>query len=557
MGVEPGTAEADGLFSWGCRLLDSGEPGKAVDYLRRASALAPDHPAILENLAVAYHLNSQYVSALEVYDRLIELGAATAKIWYATGNVLTEVGEYAQAAAALENSIKADQASPEAHHNLARALYRLGDIERAVFHLEYAANSCQAIAPWLSLASIIPGSVGADLPRILEVRKKLAAILAAWVSTESAAATNVRPTLDSVPRIGYLSAFFHAANYMKPVWGLINHHDRSAFEIHLFSDSPKGLTWQGYRPHGRDRIHQTSALDNDELAALIQASQIDLLVDLNAFSHPERLALFLSHPAPVTIAWFNWYATSGLPGFDYIIGDDEVVRPEEDPFFTERVHRLPMSYLTFQVDHPTPPVAPPPCLENGYLTFGSLVSQYKITPSVLDAWATILKRTDGTRLLLANTALKSLHNRRYLAGKFAERGIDTERLILSEPADHFTFLTIYDQIDVALDAFPYNGGTTTMEAIWQGVPVLTFRGDRWASRTSESLLRRTHLQEFVADSVEEMVDFAVELAQSRDTPRRLDDLRRTMRTALKAQSACDTAALARAMEGFFKAVLKA
>jgi predicted O-linked N-acetylglucosamine transferase (SPINDLY family) len=362
---------------------------------------------------------------------------------------------------------------------------------------------------------------------------------------------------DSVPRIGYLSAFFHAANYMKPVWGLINHHDRSAFEIHLFSDSPKGQRWQGYRPHDRDRIHETSALDNDELAARIKASQIDLLVDLNAFSSPERLALFLSRPAPVTAAWFNMYATSGLPGFDYIIGDDEVVRPEEEPFFTERVHRLPMSYLTFQVDHPTPPVAPPPCLENGYVTFGSLVSQYKVTPPVLDAWATILKRTDGTRLLLANTALKSLHNRRYLAEKFAERGIDTERLILSEPADHFTFLTIYDQIDVALDAFPYNGGTTTMEAIWQGVPVLTFRGDRWASRTSESLLRRTHLQEFVADSVEEMVDFAVELAQSRDTPRRLDDLRRTMRTVLKAQSACDTAALARAMEGFFKAVLKA
>lgn len=555
MGVEAGTAEARGLFSRGCRLLEAGEPGRAAHCLLRASELAPDRPAILVSLATAYHHSRQHIAALKVYDRLIELGKATAKTWCATGNLLTDVGEYAQAVAAYEHSMAAERADPEAHHNLARVLYRLGEVERAVYHLEYSANRCQAIAPWLSLASIIPGSVGADLSRILEVRKKLAAKLAACAGRDSAEAFNVQPGPGSLPHIGYLSAFFHAANYMKPVWGLINHHDRSVFEIHLFSDSPGGHEWQGYRPHCRDRIHETNTLDNDELASLIQASGIDLLVDLNAFSCPERLALFLSRPAPVTVGWFNWYATSGLPGFDYLIGDDEVVRPEEEPFFAERVHRLPISYLTFQVDHPTPPVVPPPCLKNGFLTFGSLVSQYKITPPVLDVWATILKRTEGSRLLLANAALKSLHNRRYLAEKFAERGADTKRLILCGPADHFTFLANYDRIDVALDAFPYNGGTTTMEAIWQGVPVLTFRGDRWASRTSQSLLCRTHLQDFVAESAEGMVDYAVNLARSRDAPSRLGELRRTMRATLKNQSACDSAALARAMEEFFRTVL--
>ena len=126
---------------------------------------------------------------------------------------------------------------------------------------------------------------------------------------------------------------------------------------------------------------------------------------------PERLPLFTQHVAPVTIAWFNAFATTGLPGFDYIVGDERVAYDGEERFFTERILRLPMSYLTFEVTHPAPPLVPPPCLQNRYLTFGSLVAQYKITPPVLDAWAEILRRTDGTRLLLANTALRSIHNR--------------------------------------------------------------------------------------------------------------------------------------------------
>jgi protein O-GlcNAc transferase len=552
-----GLADATALFSLGCRLLDAGRAGEALRHLNLAAQALPDDPAILEKLAIACQLNNQLLSSLKAYDRLIEMGAATAATWCGTGEVLARIGEYAQALAACENSLKLDNSSPATHNHLARVSYHLGDIERAILHLEYAATRSTAIAPWISLATAIPGSPGADLRRILEVRTQAADKLRQHLGlTDAAALRRTRPRPHALSRIGYLSAFFHAANYMKPVWGLINHHDRSSFEIHLFSDSPEGRHWEGYRQDPKDRRHDTSALSNDELAALVEASQIDILVDLNAFSCPDRLALFLSRPAPVTVAWFNMYATSGLPGLDYLIGDDDVLRPGEEKFYSERVHRLPVSCLTFQVDHPTPPVVPPPCLENGYLTFGSLVSQYKITPLVLDAWATILKRADGARLFLANTALKSIHNRQYLADRFAERGVDADRLILCGPADHLTYLRYYDRIDVALDAFPYNGGTTTMEAIWQGVPVLTCNGDRWAARTSQSLLRRTHLQTFIAAGVQGVIDLAVKMARSPDTAMRLASLRRHMRSALKVSSACDSAALARAMEEFYRGVLE-
>ena len=544
-------SDVKNLYTLGCSLLESGQPEDAVRHLSGASDLAPDTPAIMEKLAEAYHRSGQMLPALRTYDRLIEIGAVTAATWRATGDALSNVGEYAQAIGAYERSIQLDNRDPEAHHNLARVLYRLGDVDCAVEHLEIAAGQSDAVNSWLSLATMIPGSPKADHEKILETRRAYTARLAGHAPQCALAAAPITQGGSDRLRVGYLSAYFGGANYMKPVWGLINHHDRNAFEIHLLSDTPAG-EMPGYVKHPRDQVHETASLSNDELGQLIRDLGIDILVDLNAYSIPERLPLFVSKPAPVTVAWFNMYATSGLPGFDAIIGDHEVVRPDEEPFYTEKVLRLPLSYLTFEVLHRAPPVAPPPCLENGFLTFGSLVSQYKITGPVLDAWAEILRQTDGTRLALGNSALKSPHNRDYVCERFAERGVEADRLLFFDPADHYDFLKYYDAIDVALDAFPYNGGTTTMEALWQGVPVLTFDGDRWASRTSQTIIRNTHLAEFVPDDVQAYVQLAVELARSTDGPPRLAQIRKQMRKNLRKSRACDTRLLAQSMEHLYR-----
>jgi len=523
------------------------------------SAESPSNdPAELERLAADCYRRGELLPALRLYDRLIGLGAATAETWCATGNALTDVGEYAQAIGAYERSLQCRTANPEAHHNLARVLYRLGDVDAAAAHLEQAAALSDAIAPRLSLATLIPGSPQATLERIGAVRRAFVRALC-----ESAALPpGDRPPLPSLRpgerlRVGYLSAHFHLSPYMKPVWGLINRHDRQAFDVHLFADSPPEAGLPGYAPHRQDRVHRIAGLSNDEVAARIRASCVHLLVDLGAYSVPERLALFTRPVAPVTAAWFNLYATSGLPGLDYVIGDAEVAPESEDRFFTERVLRLPMSYLTFEVCYPVPPVAPPPCLAGDAFTFGSLVTQYKVTPSVLDAWAEILRRAPGTRLLLANTALKSIHNRQFLLECFAARGVAADRLVLEGPAEHLAFLQKYDRIDVALDAFPYNGGTTTMEAIWQGVPVLTFAGDRWASRTSQSLLRHTHLAPFVAADRQRYIEHAIALANDPGAPRRLAALRTGMRAALAQSSACNVCEFARAMERLYRQMVSA
>lgn len=508
----------------------------------------------LSRLAREHQLAGRPRAALKLWDRVLRLGGATADDLRFAGDALVAVGEYAQALGAYERGLALDEDRADLHHGLGRALYRLGEADAAARELEAAIELGASLASWLSLSAIVPGCPAADARHVLAVRTACAEVLAQAFGPVPADSGR-RARRSGPVHVGYLSAFFDRENYMKPVWGLLNGHDRSAVRVHLLSDVPRAPRWPGYEPHPEDRLHETAGLDNAALAALVDEAGLDVLVDLNGFSVPERLAFFLSRRAPVTLSWFNAFATSGLPGLRYVVGDGEVVDPGDEAAFTEEVLRLPGSYLAFRPDPLAPPVAPAPCLKNGFLTFGSLVSQYKVTPGVLDAWAEILLRAPGTRLVLANSVLGSAENRRWLAARFEERGVAAERVDLLGPADHRTFLARYGRIDVALDSFPYSGGTTTMEAIWQGVPVLTFGGDRWASRTSRSLLAPSHLSAFVVDDAAGMVEKAVSLAVSSGTPGHLADLRAGMRTRLVRGGACDTAGLARGMEALYRELL--
>ncbi len=497
---------AERLARRGRELLQAGKASEALELLQQAASRAPQSPEIQEDLAEAYRQAGKLLPALRAFDRVIELGAASATTWRRTANTLADAGEFAQAIGAYEHSLEKDPSSAEAHHNLARALYRLGQIERAVRASPGSASCSEAIDPWLSLATVMPGCPSADNRRIMEVRRAFASRLKESQPAKSQRRANRRKRSGEPLRLAYLSSFFDQANYMKPVWGLVNHHDRTRFHVTLLRDSPAARGMPGYEPRCEDQVLETSGLGNEELISAIADARIDILIDLNGYSAPERLGLFLQPVAPITVAWFKMYATSALPGIDFLVGDDATVRQDELPYYTEQVLCLPLSYLTFQVGHPSPPVVEPPCIRNGYLSFGSLATQYKICPAVVAAWAEILRRARRLRLVLGNSTLKSIHNRQYVADQFAILGVEKDRLTLFGPADHYRFLQYYDQIDVALDAFPYNGGTTTMEAIWQGVPVLTFDGDRWASRTSQSLLRRTVLGDFVAGDARAMVE---------------------------------------------------
>ena len=334
---------------------------------------------------------------------------------------------------------------------------------------------------------------------------------------------------------------------MKPVFAVINRHNRADFTIKMFCDGASPSAQSGYADYEYDEVHDITGVPNDRAARIIAEAGVDILVDLNGYSAQERLPMLMQRPAKTQIGWFNMFATSGLDALDWLVGDDVVVHPEEERFYNERIFRVPGSYLAFEVLYPVPDVAPPPSLSaNGAITFGCLGSHYKLTETTLDAWAAILNGAPDARLYIKNGALEEPGTKREFLARFAARGISQNRITLSGRSEHFDFLDAYRHVDIALDTFPYNGGTTTTEALWQGVPVLAFYGDRWASRTSASLLAAAGLQDWLMPDLNAYVKKAIALAIA---PQNLAALRQNLRAQL---GACDPAILCRSLELFYK-----
>ena len=492
-------------------LLSLGRADEARALFEQALTHMPDVAALHCGLADALHMLGQLPQAVAAYRQALDLEPGMVRAWWGRGCAESAQREHACAVASLQRVVQLAPDHGQAYHNLGKHLFELGQVDAALdaFH-QAAARLQDPELPLGMIAMVIPGSPRANQQTILEARRTWAMRYADQAVLRTAAKRS--GALPGRPlRVGYVSAFFQDPNWMKPVWGLINHHDLERFEIHLFSDAPANAIEHGSIKDSLN-YHEVTPLTNRELAEVIDRQAIDILVDLNGYCRISRLPLFALRPAPIVITWFGLYATSGMDCFDCLIGDPHVFAAGDEPYYSEKVVCVPGCWLTSEVTYPVPDVAPAPCLQRGVITFGCLAPQYKITAEVAETFARILHGSPGSRLILKNRALASADNRRWVQDLFGRFGVAPERIELNGPARHFEFLKKYGEIDIALDTFPYNGGTTTMEALWQGVPVLTFYGDRWAGRISASLLRNAWLPEFVAADHEGFVARAIELA---------------------------------------------
>lgn len=545
-----GSVRAVALPSLGKVLLSLGCGKKAEEALRAALALSPGDAALQSDLGDALQAQGLFDEAADFYRKSLELDPTTIHTWYSLGCVEISREQYAAAVLCLREAMRIEPDLPEVQQNLGQALFNLGEADEAVELFRQAAQRSALELPWESLATTIPMSPRADNQTVLETRRE-------WAQRylpppRPAERFSARRTGSArALRIGYVSSFFHHDNWMKPVWALIHQHDRRQFEIHLFGDMPASAVEHNHRADARDQFHDLTGITVKAAADLIEEKAIDILVDLNNFSAPRWLPLMALRPAPLIVGWFNAFATTGMSCYDYLIGDCETVPPEEERFYCEKIVRVPGSYLTFAVEYPVPEVSAPPCGNSRAITFGCLASQYKINSAVMSAWARILRQAPMASLIVKNACLGSRVNREFVEQSLRRHDFPLARVRLEGPADHYEFLKTYGKIDVALDTFPYNGGTTTTEAIWQGVPVVTFRGDRWASRTSTSILRGAGLGEFIASDVQEYVSLATRWANSADSPEELGKLRREMRSRLRAALVCDAQGFARNMERLY------
>lgn len=534
-------------------LLAGGASDAALALLTEAVQQFPRHPLLACRYADALHLARQFEPAADGYRHALMLDQSVADAWYGLGNCLLSSHAHGAAAEALEHAIILRPDGAGIRCNLAEALFQLGRVDEAVRHYIHATDTgnpeVRSVA-LEALASIAPGATILDNASVLALRRLWASEISRGIEPLAAVQHDPRRKL----RVGYISAFFGARNWMKPVFGVINEHDRSRFEIHLLSDGEDPATSSGYQDQAEDYIWQIANLSNEKLARCIVEAELDVLVDLNSYSAQRRLPLFMYRPARRQIAWFNGYATTGISAFDYLVGDAAALPPEEEAFYIEHIHRVSGTYLAFNVGYPVPDVAPPPAIANGHITFGCLASCYKLTEATIDSWSHILRAAPQARLLLKNSRLDDSSNCDALLARFARRGVARDRLSLERGEEHFNFLQAYGRIDIALDPFPYNGGTTTTEALWQGVPVLSFNGDRWASRTSRSLLLAAGLPDWARRNQDDYVAAGIRLALAPETPNQLADLRAGMRDRLLVSPVCDCKALCRELEAFYLSI---
>ncbi|HEY8026674.1 MAG TPA: peptide-binding protein, partial [Burkholderiaceae bacterium] len=252
-------------------------------------------------------------------------------------------------------------------------------------------------------------------------------------------------------------------------------------------------------------------MSDEALAECIRNDGIDILIDLSGHTGHNRLPVFAWKPAPIQASWLGYVATSGMATMDYYIADRHAVPEWQEAQFVEKVWRLPESMNCFTPPAFNHPVSPTPALANGYITFGSFNNLTKMNDRVVALWASVLANIPHSKLLLNTKQLSDAATREATWQRFADAGIGRERVLLEYITPRANSVAAYSRVDIALDPFPYNGGTTTAEALWMGVPVLTLAGERLAGRMGVSQLSNVGLQNWIAESEADYVAKAAQL----------------------------------------------
>ena len=356
-------------------------------------------------------------------------------------------------------------------------------------------------------------------------------------------------------RIGYVSGDFcvHPVGFL--LRDILRHRDAKEFSVHCYSMLIRPEEALPELREAADSWDDIFFLDDSELDALIRKAEIDILVDLSGHTAFHRLAVFARKPAPVQAEWIGYFHSTGLRSIDYFITDPATTPQGSGQRFSETPVYLPHTRFCYSPPDYAPAVAASPVQTQGAITFGSFNRLPKVTDAVLAAWCQILLALPQSRLVVKSGALSDEQVRTRLLARFAQQGIAKDRLYVREGSSHQEMLAEYGEIDIALDTFPFNGGMTTLEALWMGVPVVTIAGDTVVSRQTLSALANIGLAETLAfANVEAYVAGAIALAQDTE---RLADLRSQMRARMQASPLRQSETFSRDLEALYRRMWQA
>jgi predicted O-linked N-acetylglucosamine transferase (SPINDLY family) len=528
-------------------LDELGRTPEAQAHLNEALRLNPDYPEALNNLGFLLYHENNLDQALAALERALNLRPDYAEAHNNMGLVYSDKGDIDRALASYRRALEHKEDLADAYNNLAGNLFNQGHLEEAADTFTKAIAHGPDISTFQSnyllalnyRADLGPGQVFAEHQRL--------------------GGTYPAPTIKRYPntpepqrklRVGYVSPdfrFHSVAFFLEPI---LKAHDRSRVDIYCYADVARPDSMTGHLKELSNHWRNIRGKADQEVADQIQTDEIDILIDLAGHTGNNRLPVFARKPAPVQVTYLGYPNTTGLSTIDYRLTDLEADPIGQEAFHTEQLVRLPHGFLCYTPPPDAPEVATLPVLAAGHITFGSFNNLAKMTPKVIGLWARILKAVPESRLVIKNRSMKDGPTRERYLTLFRDADIGAEQLDLvawiPEAAGH---LGTYARVDIALDTFPYHGTTTTCEALWMGVPVVTLAGDRHAARVGVSLLTRVGLTELIAPSSEEYVQRAVELAGDTE---RLVQLRAGMRERVSNSPLCDVKSFTRALEGAYR-----
>lgn len=504
----------NGFFHLGNLQHDAGLLQAAEKSFRHALKLNPGHLETLSNLAHLLQDMGQMQDALALYDEALRQHPKQGLLHYNRSDTLQELGRFSEAAQAARTAIQLEPHMAEAHARLAEALLELGELDHAVAAYEAAL----ALAPnnltiHSSLLFTLNYTPSPDRHRSLELARSYG-----QKTKVGARDLVVHPWNGNISpkrlRVALVSADFRIHPVGHFLEGILQNIDPQKIELiaintQTFEDS---LT-QRIRPHFHE-WHSIAGLPDGDAAVFLRGLGTHALLDLSGHTAGNRLPLFAHRLAPVQATWLGYFATTGVDEMDFLIADPITLPESLECDFLESIWRLPDTRLCFTAPNEAIQVNALPALSNAGITFGSFNNLVKLNDKVIQLWSGILHSLPTSRLLLMAKQLHSPEVRSNVLMRFAKHGISKNQLILEEPAPRKKYLETYHRVDVCLDPFPFPGGTTTAEALWMGVPVVTLRGERFVERQGAGLLHNAGLDAFIASDTEDYRARAIRLADN-------------------------------------------
>ncbi len=572
--------QADALHRLGLVAFQLGRNDAAIELIRQAIALQPNDAAYHLNLAIALQRRGDLDAAVASFSKAIQIRPDLVEAHHNLGRALRQQGKLDQAVAALRRAIELDPHHAESYNTLGLVFRQQGKLTDAAAEYTRALQIRPDLADALNnLANVLREQAKLDeaivcYDRALALRPDdasihsnkvyalhnhpgydAAAILREHRQWDLRHASHLRQDAAGHPndpspqrriRIGYVSPDFRNHPVGRFLLPLFDHHNPDAVELFCYSDAPVSDAVT-QRLRSRANVwRSTGSLSHDELASLVRQDRIDILVDLTMHMAHNRLLAFARKPAPVQVTYLAYCSTTGLDAIDYRLTDPYLDPPGEgDRNYCEKSIRLPKTYWCYE-PYAAPPQSAPPAIAAGHVTFTCLNNFCKVTSPTIEAWRRLLQTVPGSRLILH---AKEGDHQQQLRDSLADDGIDPQRLIFVGHRPVEQYLQSYNDIDIALDPFPCGGGTTTCDALWMGVPVVSLAGQTAVGRSGLSILSNVGLPELVAATADHYVQIAADLARD---PDRLTRLRSELRPRMASSPLMDAAQFAKDIEEAYR-----